>query len=144
MVKRTMKALSIREVENAKKLDFMVPMNINGRFQILTKLKDLTVDIDEVIVKPVKFFPTIIRKVEAFFSVDGYSEGNFMAYGTGLSGKETILWDDVTVEDMTHYDGMVDTGYIKRKLDYNKPVTLITATKQRDGFALVFHCYIPK
>lgn len=142
-MKTTMKPISIQEMENAKKLEFMVPMNIDGRFQIMTKLKDLIVDIDEVIIKPVKTFPTIIRRIEPFFSTDGYWEGNFIAYGTGLDGNQLLLWDDIMVEDMYHYTNMIETSYIKKRFDYNKPVTLITATKNQQGYALEFHCYIP-
>lgn len=142
-MKTTMKPISIQEMENAKKLEFMVPMNIDGRFQIMTKLKDLIVDIDEVIIKPVKSFPTIIRRIEPFFSTDGYWEGNFIAYGTGLDGNQLLLWDDIMVEEMYHYTNMIETTYIKKRFDYNKPVTLITATKNQRGYALEFHCYIP-
>lgn len=142
-MKTTMKAKSLQEMENAKKLDFMVPMNIEGRYQILTKLKDLIVDISEVIVKPVTTIPSVIRKVVPYFSPDGYWTGNFIVYGTDLKGEPVLMWDDINIIDMSHYNNMVETHYIKQRLDCKKPVTLITAIKKERGYALVFYCYLP-
>ena len=142
-MKTTMKAMSLQEQENLKRLDFMVPMNIIGRHQILTKLKDLTIDVSEVIVKPVDTIPSIIRKVVPYFSPDGYWEGNFVAYGTDLKGYPILLWDDIHIDAIPHYTHMVETYYVKQKLDCTQPATLITAIKRNNGYALVFYCYLP-
>ena len=143
-IRRTMKSMSISEVESRQKLNLMVPLNITGRHQIMTKLKDLVVDIDDVIVKPVIYIPTIIRRTESFFSTDGYWKGNFIAYGTDLFGNETLLWDDIMVEDMPHYETMVETLYIKKKLDSSKPVTLVVSTVIMGKHTLNVYCYNPQ
>ena len=142
-VPRTMKAMSMMEVENRKKLNFMVPMDIAGRHQIMDKLKDLTIDVDHVIVKPVDRIPSVIRNIESFFSTDGYWYGNFIAYGTSTMGKQTLLWDDITIANMAHFNTMVDTQYIKERLMDSNPVTLIVSKVSNDKHYLVFYCYMP-
>lgn len=143
-IRRTMKAMSIREKENLKKLEFMIPMNIVGRHQILAKLKDLIIDIDEIVVKPVNEFPYIIRKVKPFFSTDGYCEGNFIAYGSSVKDdKDILLWDDVTIEDMPHFTTMIDTGYIKQHLRSDKPATVVVSRMKNEKHSLELICYLP-
>ena len=143
-VRRTMKSMSISEVEAKQKLNLMMPLNITGRYQIMTKLRDLIVDIDDVIIKPVSHIPTLIRRTESFFSTDGYWNGNFIAYGTDLFGNEKLLWDDIMVDDMRHYETMVETLYIKKKLDYSKPVTLVVSTTNMGKHTLNVYCYNPQ
>lgn len=138
-----MKAMSMMEVENRKKLNFMVPMDIAGRHQIMDKLKDLTIDVDHVILKPVDRIPSVIRNIEPFFSTDGYWYGNFIAYGINTLGNQTLLWDDITIANMAHFNTMVDTQYIKERLMDSNPVTLIVSKVSNGKHYLVFYCYMP-
>ena len=143
-IKRTMKAMSIREKDNLKKLEFMMPMNIVGRHQILAKLKDLIIDIDEIIVKPVSELPFVIRKVKPFFNSDGYWNGNYIAYGTSVKDdKDILLWDDITIADMPHYETMLDTGYVKQHLRSDKPATVVVSSLKNEKQSLILYCYLP-
>lgn len=143
-IRRTMKGMSMIERDNRRKMEFMVPLDITGRYQLLTKLKDINIDVGEVVVKPVTHLPSVIRKIQPFFSSDGYWNGNFVAYGTSTLDKEVLLWDDVLVEEMSHYDTMVDTQYIKERLDCNKPATLIVFKRCGEKNLLEFYCYLPQ
>ena len=142
-IKQTMKAMSIMEKENKLKLERMIPNNVFGRYQILNKLKELTVDIDEVVIKSVNRIPSIIRRVESFFSPDGFWSGNFIAYGIGVNNKELLLWDDMMVDDIIHYQSMVDTQYVKEKLSSDNPATLIVSKNNCGKHVLEVYCYLP-
>ena len=141
-IRRTMKQMSLKELERKEKLDFMVPLDIPGRHQIMDKLKDLIIRVDDIIVKPVHKIPTI-KNVTSFFSPDGFCTGNFIAYGTDVNGASTLLWDDIFVDEMTHEDGVVDTGFIKNKLSYNKKAVIIVAREDNGKNNLEFYYYLP-
>ena len=64
-IRRTMKQMSLKELERKEKLDFMVPLDIPGRHQIMDKLKDLIIRVDDIIVKPVHKIPSI-KNVTSF------------------------------------------------------------------------------
>ena len=128
-IRRTMKTMSFTEKENARRLDFMLPNSIPGRFQILTKLKDVTKSIESIELIPINSLPITIIGVTPFFSTDGFWEGNFIAYGTCTDGEERLLWDDIMVKGMKHNTSIVDMDYIKSRLAYNNDVVIITSRK---------------
>ena len=142
-VRRTMKQMSVKEKERQQNLNFMVPMDIPGRHQLMTKLKDLVVRVDNIIVKPVSKIPTI-KNVCPFFSSDGFWKGNFIAYGTDTSGKEILLWDDIVVDEMEHEETSVDTNFIKAKLSYNEKAVIIVARDTYGVVNLEFYYYLPE
>ena len=139
-VKRTMKTMSIMEKENSRRLDAMLPSGIPGRFQILTKLKDITKSIDSIEIIPVSTLPSNIIGVTPFFSTDGFWEGNFIAYGTCTDGEERLLWDDIMVKGMKHEPNIIDMDYIKSRFTYKKDVVIITSRKT-DSKSVVLELY---
>ena len=141
-VKRTMRSMSVLEKENKSRLDFMVPMDIAGRYQLLTKLKDLVVDIDNVIVKPIHSIPATIKNTTGFFSTDGYWVGSFVAYGKNLMGRRTLLWDDIGVPEIERQPNTVLTKFIKERLSCDNDITIVVAKKLHNKTSLEFYCYL--
>lgn len=141
-VRRTMKSMSVMEMDNRKKLEFMVPMDIPGRYQLMTKLKDLIIHIDSVVVKPVYNIPQSIEKSVGFFSTDGFWVGNFIAYGYNLRGEKTLLWDDFGI-DIERKQNCVLTKFIKEKLSCDKDIVIVTAKETDSRFSLEFYRYLP-
>ena len=142
-IKRTMKAMSVMEDNNRKKLDFMIPMDITGSHQLMPKLKDLVINIDSVVVKPITSVPSIINNTTGFFSTDGYWVGNFIAYGKDLMGRKTLLWDDFGV-DMERKPNAVLTKFVTERLSCNESIVIVTAKKASHNFSLEFYCYLPQ
>ena len=141
-VRRTMKGMSVMEQENRKKLDFMIPMDIPGRYQLMTKLKDLVINVDNVVVKPIHSIPTVIRDSVGFFSTDAFWVGNFIAYGTNLKGDKTLLWDDFGIPDIDREPNTVLTKFIKERLS-SDAIVIVTAKEDNKTFSLEFYCYLP-
>ena len=143
-VKRTMMSQSVMEAERLSTMEFMVPMEIPGRHQLLTKMKDMIGTISDVVIKPIKTIPSTIKDCAGFFCSDGYYNGNFIAYGTNLNGKETMLWDDFTIPTIEHKDGVVITKFIKERLSSNNEIVIVTAKKQEEKvFSLELYYYLP-
>ena len=142
-VRRTMKAMSVKERENKTNLEFMVPMDIPGRHQLLTKLKDLTVIVDAVVVRPIKVIPTTINGTTGFFSTDGYWEGSFIAYGTDLMGRNTLLWDDFGIPSIKRKSNMVITDFIKERLNAENEIVIVVAKEHHNTYSLEFYYYLP-
>lgn len=142
-VRKTMPSKSLLEEENERMLDFMIPKDLPGRHQILMKLKDVTIQVEEVVVKPIVKIPSLIRGVCNFFSPDGIWNGNFIAYGTNLFGNPVLLWDDYSVEDINHYNDMVSTYFIKSRMKCDEPVVIVTALPNKDKVTLVINYYRP-
>ena len=142
-VRRTMKSMSVMEQENRKKLDFMIPMDIPGRYQLMTKLKDLVINVDNVVVKPIHSIPTVIRDSVGFFSTDGFWVGNFIAYGKNLKGDKTLLWDDFGIPDIDREPNAVLTKFIKERLSSTDAIVIVTAKEDNKVFSLEFYCYLP-
>lgn len=142
-VRRTMKSMSVMERDNRKQLEFMVPMDIPGRYQLMTKLKDLIIHVDNVVIKPVYEIPQIISDATGFFSTDGFWVGNFIAYGYNLRGEKTLLWDDFGI-DIARKTGCVLTNFIRERLSCEQDIVLVTASKHNGRFSLEFYRYIPQ
>ena len=140
-IKRTMLGKSIMEEENSNRLNYMIPCNIPGRHQILTKLKDLIVPISSVEVIPIHALPASIDGVIPFFATDRYSTGNFIAYGVGVDGKEKLLWDDETVVEMSHIKNSIDVEYLKKCFIYSSDVVILTCRYKSNSSVLNIYYY---
>lgn len=142
-VKRTMKNISVKEYEFKRKLDSMLPNELPGRHQILTKLKDLVVNIDAVSINSINSIPVLIKDAISFFSTDGFWVGNFIAFGYDLKDKKTLLWDDFGVLDIVRDDNVVYTNFIKERLSSNKDIVIVTAKQHNSKTVLNVFWYIP-
>lgn len=142
-VRRTMKAMSVKERETRTNLEFMIPMGIPGRYQLLTKLKDMTIGVNSVVVRPIKSIPSVIRNTIGFFSTDGYWEGSFIAYGTDLRGRHTVLWDDFGIPTIKREPNTVITDFIKERLSSDNEIILVTAKERQGSCSLEFYYYLP-
>lgn len=142
-VKRTMKSISVKEYEFKQKLNSMIPEEIPGRHQILTKLKDLIVNIDSVVIDLIHEIPETYNDVIGFFSTDGVWVGNFIAFGYNLKDKKTLLWDDFGVLEIVRGDYMVYTSFIKERLVHNKDIVIVTSSICNSKTILNIHWYRP-
>lgn len=139
-VPMTMKGMSLREKDNLEKLNLLVPMDIPGRHLLMDKLKDLTIQVADVVIKPVNRIPDIIRNIKPFYSVDGYWDSTFIACGTSLQGDATVLWDDYLIDEIIHYNSIVDTAFIKERIKFDEPVVVMVASKSN---SLELYYYMP-
>lgn len=136
---------SIHEEETREFFDLLLPATLPGRQVIVSMLTGHTTKpISSILVKPITGLPAMITENCDFVQTDRHNFSNYLAYGTGVDGKEKLLYNDSSVSRATHNDhSSVDIELIRRTFTYEKPFVIVTIEPDYEGSnSLVVYCYI--